>query len=164
MRVSCIRIGLAVAVLAGLMAAPVAAQNCGPGPLVTTKDKGILLQILAITTNGFLFPTHTFAISSGTSGCSNDGIIKREYEQEFFVAANFDSLVSDMARGGGQYLAAMSELMGCGTERRAAFADAMRDEVAPFLAYWDDPWDAAAHLRTALATRPALAAGCTRLT
>jgi hypothetical protein len=72
------------------------------------------------TTNG-TFGSQTFGISSGTSGCTNDGTIMSEHKVNIFAAANYDSLSQEMARGGGEHLASLAELMGIPDESRPAF-------------------------------------------
>ena len=99
-----------------------ALANCGPGPLVMQKNKGSLLQSFGATTNATFLPTQTFAITSGTSGCSNSGIIIRDAEQRFFVAVHLENLSREMAQGGGSHLDSLASLMGCRTESYARFA------------------------------------------
>jgi hypothetical protein len=108
---------LLTAVVAGMLAPAVAmaaGQNmagCGLGSLAF-KENGKWQQVLAATTNG-TFGTQTFGISTGTSNCTADGAVKSERATEVFVAVNFDSLKSEMARGSGEHLVALSSLMGC---------------------------------------------------
>ena len=43
------------------------------------------------TTNG-TFGSQTFGLSTGTSGCTNDGKVWAAQKAEFFVAATFENL------------------------------------------------------------------------
>ncbi len=100
----------------GMLAPAVAAAGynqagCGLGAQAF-KDNAKGSQILAATTNG-LFGIQTFAISTGTSECVSSGAVKSERETDVFVAVNFESLKSEMARGSGEHLVALSNLMGC---------------------------------------------------
>jgi hypothetical protein len=106
-----------------------AQANCGPGPVVMQKNKGMLLQSLGATTNATLLPTQTFAITSGTSGCSNSGIIKKDVEQRFFVAVHMQNIYQEMAQGGGVHLETLAVLMGCPAERHGDFARMTRREL-----------------------------------
>ena len=72
---------LSVAVLFGMQAGLAMAANpdtgpgCGLGKLAWGDYKGqkeIAPQVMMATTNG-TFGSNTFGISSGTSGCTNDG-------------------------------------------------------------------------------------------
>jgi hypothetical protein len=74
--------------------------GCGLGKMLFEGKSGMVPHILAATTNGSS-GNNTFGITSGTSGCEADSVIKREHEQEVFVANNFDNLSQDMARGDG---------------------------------------------------------------
>lgn len=85
--------------------------GCGLGSVLFSADTK-LFQILAGTTNGTYY-NQTFGISSGTSNCTNSGIVKAEKEQEVFITANFESLESEIATGKGEKLNAFASLMGC---------------------------------------------------
>ena len=52
-------------------------------------------------------------LSSTTPGSwyTEDGVPKAEYRVHVFVAANLDNLKSDVARGEGEYLASLAELL-----------------------------------------------------
>src|SRR5271156_1174771 len=105
----------------GSVAPEVRAADCAVGGFVVNKRQGILTQLLAFTTNGTFFITYAGAITTGTSGCSNSGIIKRDVEQEVFVAANYDALSNDLAQGQGDRLSSLSSLMGCSTAQSGEF-------------------------------------------
>src|SRR5919109_631952 len=96
------RLGVA---LLPLCATPVWAENpdtgpgCGLGKFVWSdysKQKSIAPQVMMATTNG-TFGSQTFGISSGTSGCTNDGTIMAEHKVTVFAAANYDTLSQEMA-------------------------------------------------------------------
>lgn len=105
--------------------------GCGLGSLII-KDNGFM-QVFAATTNG-TFGSQTFGISTGTSNCTKGGIIAKSKEQEAFFEANYARLQEDMAKGGGEYLAALGDLMGCqSTVQPAIFevAEASYGDVFP---------------------------------
>jgi hypothetical protein len=117
--------------LTPLYVSPVLAQNrntdtgpgCGLGKELwanANNQKSIGAQVLAATTNG-TSGSQTFGISSGTSGCTNDGTILGEYKVTVFASANFDNLSQDMARGSGEHLASFAELLNIPQENRAEF-------------------------------------------
>jgi len=125
-RVKWLRLGVT---LAPLCATPVWAINpdngpgCGLGKLAWSdyhNPKSIAPQVMMATTNG-TFGSQTFGISSGTSGCTNDGTIMAEEKVNVFAAANYDTLSQEMAQGGGEHLASLAELMGIPDEHRAEF-------------------------------------------
>ncbi len=76
----------------------------------TISKKHILQQASIATTN--LTGFQTFAISSGTSGCTNDGVIAQQETILVFVGANFDDLLQQMAQGSGEHLVALATLAG----------------------------------------------------
>jgi len=75
---------------------------------------------MAATTNG-TSGTQTFGISSGTSGCTNDGTLLGQYKVTVFASANFDNLSQDMARGSGEHLTSFAELLNIPEENRGHF-------------------------------------------
>lgn len=118
-----------VAVLFGLQAGLAMAANpdtgpgCGLGKLAWGDYKGqkeIAPQVLMATTNG-TFGSTTFGISTGTSGCTNDGKIMGEHKTTAFASLNFDALSAEMAQGQGEHLASLASLMGVAPEHQAAF-------------------------------------------
>lgn len=122
-----LRLGVAVlplcATAAWAAANPDNGPGCGLGKLAWADydhPKNIAPQVMMATTNG-TFGSQTFGISSGTSGCTNDGTIMAEHKVNVFAAANYDSLSQEMARGGGEHLASLAELMGVPEENRPEF-------------------------------------------
>lgn len=119
---------LAVAVLFGSQAGLAMAANpdtgpgCGLGKLAWAEYKGqkeIAPQVLMATTNGI--GMNTFAISTGTSGCTNDGKIMSEHKTTVFASLNFEALSAEMAQGQGEHLASLASLMGVPAEQHPAF-------------------------------------------
>jgi DUF3015 family protein len=109
---------------AGALAAanPDTGPGCGLGKLAwadSKNQKNIAPQVMMATTNGF--GLYCFAISSGTSGCTNDGVIWASERANVFVASNFENLAQDIARGGGEHLASLAALMGVPAEQQTEF-------------------------------------------
>jgi hypothetical protein len=102
---------------------PDTGPGCGLGKLAWSdfkRQKDIAPQVLMATTNA-TFGSQTFGISFGTSGCTNDGKVWAEHKTEVFVAATFENLAGDMARGQGEHLAALATLLGVPTEHQQMF-------------------------------------------
>ena len=121
-----LRLGVA---LVSLYAAPLWADNpdngpgCGLGKLAWGEyrnQKDIAPQVLQSTTNG-TFGSQTFGISFGTSGCTNNGVIMSEHKTSVFAALNFENLSQDMAKGDGEHLSSLAELMNIPQENRSEF-------------------------------------------
>lgn len=119
----------ACAFLLGGVAVSVAAPNpdtgpgCGLGKLAWSDYEGqkqIGPQVLMATTNG-TFGSTTFGISTGTSGCTNDGKIFTAEKVNVFAAINFDNLSQEMAQGQGEHLASLATLMGIPADQHPAF-------------------------------------------
>jgi len=83
--------------------------GCGLGSLVFKENNG--LQILAATTNGTL-GSQTFGITFGTSNCDLSGKLVSKEQVEHYIAANQNALKNDIARGNGEALNGLAELMG----------------------------------------------------
>lgn len=112
-------------ILSALFAAGVASASdygkagCGLGSVMFGADAGTFGQVLAVTTNGSTF-TKYFAISSGTSNCTESGVAMESKEQEFFLSNNYQSITQEMAQGSGENLEAFANMFGCyGTEAEA---------------------------------------------
>ena len=117
--------GLMVSLQSGLAFAvnPDNGPGCGLGKLAWSDyktPKNIAPQVMMATTNG-TFGSQTFGISFGTSGCTNDGKVMAGHQTSMFIASTFDTLSSDMAKGGGEHLAALATLMGIPVEQQPAF-------------------------------------------
>lgn len=82
--------------------------GCGPGSMVFGDKKGMIQVLAAVTNNAY--SVQTFAISSGTSNCGEQ---PKQAKMDQFINVNKLSLEKDMARGQGESLTALGELMGC---------------------------------------------------
>jgi len=86
--------------------------GCGLGyVLFGHDDNSRLMQILAATTNG-TSGNQTFGITSGTSGCTEDGAVKFVKEAEVFAEVNLDTLRREMAEGRGEFATSFAALLG----------------------------------------------------
>ena len=98
--------------------------GCGLGALAwsggTMNQNAIAPQVLMATTNG-TFGSQTFGISTGTSGCTNDGTIVMKEKVNVFAAVNFDNISQEMAQGQGEHLTSLATLMGIPQENHQEF-------------------------------------------
>lgn len=84
---------------------PVGPAGCGLGNVMFGNEN----QIFASTSNG-TSQTQTFGISSGTSNCVEvSGVAKLEN----YIEANPEALANDMARGQGQTLTGLTQVLNC---------------------------------------------------
>ncbi|MEE8395798.1 MAG: DUF3015 family protein [bacterium] len=139
-------IGIALAL--GLLAVPTAfADNgagCGIGKQIWIGQKGLVPHALAWYTNNT--SSLSSSITSGTSGCSVDGVIMIEKEAEIFVAQNLDNISQDMAAGDGRHLRSLAVLMGCS----GAYTDFASMTQVRYPALFDNPEAGSAELLTGL--------------
>ena len=102
---------------------PDTGPGCGLGKLAWSdyrNQKDIAPQVMMATTNG-TFGSQTFGISSGTSGCTNNGVIMSEHKANLFASLNFENLSQDMAKGRGEHLTALAALMNIPEHNRSEF-------------------------------------------
>lgn len=101
---------------------PDTGPGCGLGRQLWEDWKGkkqIAPQLFMASTN--VTGSYTFAITSGTSGCSNDGTIWDSQKAGLFIEINYANVMDDMARGGGEHLASMATLMGLSEDKHPEF-------------------------------------------
>ena len=102
--------------------------GCGLGYLLlSNKDNTQVTQILGATTNG-TFGSQTFGISSGTSGCTQDGAVKLARATEVFAEVNLDSLRQEMAAGQGEYVNTFASMLGATDANRTAMVRFFQSE------------------------------------
>jgi hypothetical protein len=123
---------LAVAVVGLASAAHAGSQNdagCGLGAQLFKENRPVD-QILGATTNG-TSGNQTFAITTGTLGCSSGGLIKSSKEREVFTASNFRALEQELAAGKGENAASLAALSGCSAGAFESFAKARYEKLFP---------------------------------
>jgi hypothetical protein len=103
--------------------------GCGVGSMIFKGQKGIAPQVLAVTTNGS-FGNQTFGITTGTLGCTQDGMVTSNMKTAMFIDSNKDQLARDMSVGNGETLASLSHLLGIEAKDQAAFNRLAKDNVA----------------------------------
>jgi hypothetical protein len=114
------------AIVASLFLLPVGSAmadkdvGCGLGTQIWEGKSGLAAKVLAATTNG-TFGNQTFGISSGTLGCSKDGVITAADRLPMFAGANLDQLATEMAAGQGEALGTLASLYNVDAQDRAAF-------------------------------------------
>jgi len=123
----------AVAVLAAFPVAAMAAGennvgSCGVGSKAFDGQSGIVPQVLAVTTNHITF--NTFAITTGTSGCTPDGRVSSNWKTAMFIEGNKVALQRDMSVGAGEALDTLAHLLGVESKDRAAFDRLAKDNLA----------------------------------
>jgi hypothetical protein len=148
---------------AGAFAAPNPdnGPGCGLGKLAWADyehQKDIAPQVMMATTNG-TFGSNTFGISSGTSGCTNDGKVMTQYQATMFAEVNFESLAQDMAQGQGEHLASLATLLGVPSEYQPTFFAMTQEKYTKLIQSGEaSPVAMLAALHEAMAGQPVLAA------
>lgn len=124
------KILVAVALMgAASFAAADSVGGCGLGSKVFDGQKGIAPQVLAITTNG-TSGNQTFGITSGTLGCTADGVVKSNWKTAAYIEGNMNKLARDMSAGQGESLEALASLIQIDGADKAAFFRATKDNFA----------------------------------
>lgn len=129
-------------VLGALLLAPALAQaadnigQCGWGAKLMDGNQGIAPQVLAVTTNG-TSGNQTFGITSGTSGCTQDGVVRSNWKTAMFIDKNMNKLAYDMSAGQGESLDTLASLIGVQASDRAAFAQAAKQSFGTIFASAD---------------------------
>lgn len=124
----------ATMIAAALCAAPILAHaagennvgSCGWGSKLFEGQSGIFPQALAGITNG-TFGNQTFAVSTGSSGCTQDGAVSSNWKTAMFIDGNKERLARDMSRGSGESLDTLAKLLGVKEEHKSQFVRATRE-------------------------------------
>ncbi len=101
---------------------------CGLGSAIWAGKSGIAPKVFALTTNGMA--SETIAITAGTSGCSQDGVVKANWKLSSFVEDNKAKLARDISRGSGETLDAVAQLIGVTGQDKVAFVQTTRENMA----------------------------------
>ena len=91
--------------------------GCGVGTMIFEQNDGLVFQVLAATTNG-CFGNQTFGVTSGTLGCEKPATFAKRERLNKFVAGNMDNLARDIAKGQGEFIETLVELMEVPVEKR----------------------------------------------
>jgi hypothetical protein len=110
---------LGIFLFASISGAQANDTGCGLGSLIW-KQNSIVSAVFAITTN-HSFSSQLFGITTGTSGCSQHSIVKREMYPIYYAEANLPELRHEMAMGQGEYLATFAQVLGCTPETKVKF-------------------------------------------
>lgn len=157
-------LSLAIAIFAVPYAFAGKSSGCGLGSELFKGQSGLVMNVLAATTNGSS-GNQTFGMTSGTSGCAGSDTVLNDANQEEFVAVNFENISTEMAKGEGQYVNALAQMMGCSAAVQGDFARVSKEKFE--VLFQSPDMEAKAWLgglKTELAKEPVLAGGCTRLT
>lgn len=98
--------------------------GCGLGSVVFGQKPGII-QVIAATTNAVGY--QTLAISSGTSNC---GEAQTQARADQFIDVNKVALENDLARGAGESMTSLAQVMGC---KNSNFSLEMKSRYTPGL-------------------------------
>lgn len=138
---------------------PDTGPGCGLGKKLWENWKGqkqIAPQMFMASTN--VTGSYSFAISSGTSGCSHDGKVWDSERASLFIGINYASLSEDMARGGGEHLASLATLMHVPLEHHPEFFARAQERYVSLAHYQEnDPDSIREALREAIAADSPLA-------
>jgi Protein of unknown function (DUF3015) len=110
--------------------------NCGWGSKVFDGQSGVMPQVFAATTNGST-GNQTFGISSGTSGCTQDGTVTSSWKTAMFIDGNKKQLARDMSQGQGETLDALASLIGIDDAQKPRFFQ-LTQEKFPVIYYSED--------------------------
>lgn len=103
--------------------------GCGLGTVVMGGQSGTAPQVFAVTTNG-TSGSQTFGISSGTSGCTQDGVVPSNKIAMSFIEGNQARLAREMAAGQGDTVAGLASVLQVADADAAAFSSVMKNNYS----------------------------------
>jgi len=143
---------LAIALVSNIALAekPYGMAGCGLGSVLVGKDGN---QILAATTNGT--GTQTFGISSGTSNCVT--ATQQTAKIKNFIETNYESLITDMAKGSGDSIKTLSTMYGCNTTK---FSEALKDNYTTITPEKTNATHVMVNINNVISDSPVLNSSC----
>ncbi len=131
--------------------------GCGWGRMLWQGQSGLLPHTSAATTNSSS-SNQWFGITSGTLGCDPDATVNNDYQREVFAVSNYDNLAREAARGEGDHLSTLAEIMGIETSDRVVFYSMTQHNYETlFGASMNDPMKMLTTLDATMRTNPVLA-------
>lgn len=103
--------------------------SCGWGTKLFDGQAGVAPQVLAATTNG-TSGNQTFGVTTGSSGCTQDGVVKSNWKTAMFIDGNKEKLARDMSTGQGETLESLASVMGVRDEHKPAFFRVTKENFA----------------------------------
>jgi hypothetical protein len=155
---------MTAAIASTAFAAGYGAAGCGWGGKEIGKKNDILAQLGATLLNNFS-GNSTFAMTSGTSGCSKQmGLVTAESEQTLFVQNNYNGLAKEMAAGEGESVNTLAGLLGCSADQNHSFASFTKQNYdSIFVSEQTTPSDMLASLKKGMSADPTLSASCSKI-
>lgn len=151
-----IALGLAMLAIPAIAVADNIGQ-CGWGSKLMEGNEGIAPQVLAVTTNG-TSGNQTFGITSGTSGCTQDGVVRSNWKTAMFIDGNMNRLARDMSTGSGESMESLASLLGMSNSDKSAFFSVAQKNFAKIFPSSDvSSQEVTASLKSVLASDASLA-------
>lgn len=117
--VMCMGLVCAVTVPSAAVYAANDGAGCGLGQRILAGQSGVGANVGAAIIN--FLAGQIYSMTTGTSGCDTSKTVQNDQQRETFVADNMDNLNADMAKGQGEYLAALAQIMGVEAQDTPAF-------------------------------------------
>ncbi|NBV50384.1 DUF3015 domain-containing protein [bacterium] len=136
---------------------PSGTDGCGLGWQVTQK-KTMLGTTIRGTTNAVVPPT--FGMTSGTMGCDQHSIAKKDMDAAKFAFNNQESLSIEMAQGQGEYLAGFAKTLGCEDQVQADFAKMTQENYANIVGEGQSALSLLHNVKAQIKKHPVLAESC----
>jgi hypothetical protein len=130
--------------------------GCGWGSKLFDGQAGLVPNALAATSNGF-YSTNTFGMTSGTSGCTQDAVVRSNWKTAMFIDGNKERLARDMSVGNGETLDSLAHLIGVRDQDRATFNRVVQSNVSVIFASGSTTGDSVVALKQVLRSDSELA-------
>jgi hypothetical protein len=97
-------------------------SGCGLGWMVL-KENSLISSFTRSLINATF--SSTFAMTSGTSGCTKHSIVEKSKMQEYFIATHLPQIQHEVAAGSPLYTQALAVVLGCSE----AYAPTLRQDL-----------------------------------
>lgn len=115
-----------LASLSSVASADDAGPGCGVGSIIFEGESGVGPNILAATTNQFV--GQTYSMTSNTLGCDTTIPIGSNPAVAIYLDENLDSVAQDMARGEGEALVSLAQVIGISPAEQPEFFSTVQSQ------------------------------------
>ncbi len=131
--------------------------GCGLGSEIAPDKTWV-----SATTQGavdYFFPVSS-SITSGTSGCADHSIVKKNKEAIHYAEANYKQLEIEISQGSGEYLVGFTQVLGCNNKVNMKVGKALQSHFEQLFPTQGNALQMLRDVQTLIKSEPTLSSSC----